>query len=48
MSAAMWIIIIILSIQAYISRKDKDFLPEAALRKYETLGLNIIRWIRHK
>jgi hypothetical protein len=47
MSAAMWIVIGILLIRAYISRKDKDFLPEAALRKYETFGLNIIRWIKH-
>jgi hypothetical protein len=46
MSAAMWIVFGILSMREYISRKDKDFLPEAALREYETFRLTIIRWIK--
>jgi hypothetical protein len=42
----MWIIIGILTIRAFISRKDKDIEHKAILREYKPLRINILSWIK--
>jgi len=42
----MWIVIGILFIRAFISRKDKDCEHKTVLREYKTFKINIIRWIK--
>jgi hypothetical protein len=46
MQTTMWIIIGILSFRTFISGKDKNYIHKAVLREYETIRLNIIKWIK--
>jgi hypothetical protein len=46
MQIIMWIIIGILSIRAFISGKDKNCINKAVVSEFETIRLNIIRWIK--